>query len=468
MKSEALHILLVEDDKYFRIGIKDVLMKHGVVHEVDTQELALAALAAQKFDLAIVDIHLGEDPLGLNILSETKKRSIPSIVLSSSDDDEITEKAYELGCHHFLVKKHFRKYLDDFVSQIKNSLGKDHLKDFFEHDFITQDQEIIGQIQQLSQMSLKGHSIFIGGETGVGKSLIGKLAHSLCFSPQAPFVHINCSEIPENLLESELFGAKKGSYTGADKDREGYLKQADGGILFLDEIATMPMSMQQKLLKALDEKTFYPVGSSKVERSDFTLISATCEDLFLKVHNKQFRKDLFFRISGINLYLKPLRERQKDIELLIKKTLRNSPRRIVLKPDALSALLNYPWPGNARELLKACEILSMKAKGVIDVDDLPDFISSGLMGSESTFSDNLGDDLSEDTSEDHSVSESKSPLSEYQRSFIAENGLKEYVKTLELHVVKETLKNNNGKIAKTIKDLKISSSAFYRIYEKIK
>lgn len=447
MENKSYHILLVEDDKYFRLGIKDVLMKHGITLEAESAPAAKDILNNQKIDLALIDIHLGEDPSGLEVLELAQKLEIPSIVLSSSDDDEITEKAYEIGCSHFLVKRHYRKNLDNYVKQIIKSLNGDHLGDFFKTEFITKDPDIIKQVRQLSEINLKGKTVFLGGETGVGKSLIGKLVHRLAFEEKAPFVHINCSEIPENLLEAELFGHKKGAFTGADKDKQGRLKQADGGILFLDEIGTMPMSMQQKLLKALDEGTFYPVGGSKMEKSNFTLISATCEDLFEKVHSKRFRKDLFFRISGLNIELKPLRERPQDVELLIKHILKNSPRRIVVKKEALQALKDYSWPGNARELFKTCDLLSLKTKGVVRLEDLPDHI---LVDSK------------------HSDLERNSLITNSQKEFIFANGLKEYVKILEKQVVKEALEKNGGKIAQTIKDLKISSSAFYRIYETIK
>ena len=447
MANKKLHVLLVEDDKYFRLGIKDVLLQKGVVLEADNLDAAKELLNEQLFDIAIVDIHLGDDPLGLEVLKKAQSINLPCIVLSSSEDDRITEKAYELGCRHFLAKSHYRKHLGSYVDQISKNLGGKALEEFFKRDFLTKDKGIRAQLTQLSQINLKDKTLFIGGETGTGKSLIGKLIHGLNFPPEAPFVHINCSEIPENLIEAELFGSKKGSFTGADKDREGKLRLADGGILFLDEIATMPMSMQQKLLKALDEKTFYPVGSSKMEKSSFTLISATCEDLFEKVHKREFRKDLFFRISGINIELPPLRERPEDVPDLIKATLKKSPRRVVLKDKALEALCSYTWPGNARELIKTVEVLALKSKGIIELSDLPErALSQGM----------------------YSESEQTGLLTDSQKQYIGENGLKSFIKNAEEQALKHALKKNNGKVAQTIKDLGISSSAFYRIYESVK
>ena len=450
MKDKSLHILLVEDDKYFRLGIKDILHKYGVILEADNLETAKKLLYNQKIDLALIDIHLGDEPLGLDVLGHAIKKGIPSIVLSSCDDDTITEQAYDAGCEHFLIKRHFREHLEGYILNIIKNIQGNLLEDFFQNKFITQDTDTIKNIQDLCEINLKGKTIFISGETGVGKSLIGRLLHSLNFNEKAPFIHINCSEIPEELLEAELFGAKKGSFTGCDKDRLGRLKQADGGILFLDEIATMSQSMQQKLLKAIDEKTFYPLGSTTVERSNFTLISATCEDLFEKVSNQSFRKDLFFRINGINLDIKPLRERKDDIKILAKHFLKESPRKIVIKQDALEVLETYNWPGNIRELQKAIEVLTSTSKGIIRKQDLPQRIQN-VHHSEFKYSD----------------SEEKSLLTRTQIEYISKNGLKLYMKELEKIAVSSTLKKNNGKIAKSIKDLKISSSAFYRVMESL-
>lgn len=451
MKEKSLHILLVEDDKYFRLGIKDILHKYGVILEADNVKDAKHLLKTQKIDLALIDIHLGEDPLGIEVLEYASRQEVPSIVLSSCDNDEITELAYDAGCEHFLVKRHFREHLEPYIQNIIKNIQGSLLEDFFKRDFITQDSETIKQIRSLCEINLTGKTIFISGETGVGKSLIGRLLHSLNFDESAPFVHLNCSEIPENLLEAELFGAKKGSFTGCDKDRIGRLSQADGGILFLDEIATMSKNMQQKLLKAIDEKTFYPIGSPTVVKSNFTLISATCEDLFEKVSNNSFRKDLFFRINGINLDIRPLRERRNDIKLLVKHFLKTSPRKIVVKKEALESLMAYDWPGNIRELLKVVEVLTSSSKGVIKRVDLPANILSKNVDSEI----------------EHSDSEENPLLTNAQKKFISKNGLKSYMRELEKVAVAMALKENNGKIAKSIKDLRISSSAFYRVMESL-
>jgi transcriptional regulator with PAS, ATPase and Fis domain len=280
------------------------------------------------------------------------------------------------------------------------------------------------------------------GETGVGKTLIAKLLHEQTYDSSKPFIHINCSEIAENLMESELFGHKKGAFTGALTDKSGKLSLANGGTLFLDEVGTMPMSMQQKLLNAIDLKTFYPVGSEHPVKSEFTLITATCDDLFEKIHKDEFRKDFFFRISGINLDISPLRSRPSDIPLLIKHFLSNLPRKIIIKSEALDKLKTHQWPGNIRELQKQIDRLSSQNKGIIGVDDI-DFSTMPSI-------------------------KSTGYLTEEQKDFIAVNGLRKFISKIEEETLLETLKRHQGKITHAIKELRISSSAFYRIFENAK
>jgi DNA-binding NtrC family response regulator len=266
---------------------------------------------------------------------------------------------------------------------------------------------------------------------------LGKLIHQLTH-PEANLIHLNCSEVAENLLESELFGHEKGAFTGADQKKDGKLKLAHGGTLFLDEVATMPLSMQQKLLKALDEKTFYPVGSSVPIKTEFTLVTATCEDLQEKMSRKEFREDLYHRITGFRFRLSPLSERPGDIELLVKHFQKLSPRRFVIRPAALELLKKHSWPGNVRELRKSCERFSQSGAGIVD---------------ERVVSDTLG------------ISASRPASSPDWESQVFEEGLRSYIGTIERRAVEEALRRNNGKITASIKDLKISSSAFYRILQ---
>jgi DNA-binding NtrC family response regulator len=434
MKSN-LSFLIIEDDKYARLNLREILMPYGVVEEAPDLETARIKLSDRFYDIVITDIELGEGS-GVELISSIVRKGSHCIVVSSYEGEETIELAYTLGAKHYLSKFRLKEQLPIYIQKfihLRNSQFEKILKE----DFITQDEELIGELRKLCDVNWKNQSLFISGPTGTGKSLLGKLIHGITH-PEANLVHINCSEISENLIESELFGHEKGAFTGADQKKDGKLKQAHGGTLFLDEVATMPLSMQQKLLKALDEKTFYPVGSSTPVKAEFTLITATCEDLQAKMAKKEFREDLFHRITGFQFRLKPLSERTNDIELIIKHFQKSSPRRFVIKPEAIEALKKYSWPGNIRELRKTCERFSQGVSGIIDA-----VMVSRMLGVSST------EALPTEGWEDH----------------VFQFGLKSYINQLEKRAVEEAMKRNKGKITASIKDLKISSSAFYRILQ---
>jgi DNA-binding NtrC family response regulator len=435
MKS-SLSILCIEDDKYTRLNLREILQSYGVVEEASDVATAREKLANHFYDIVLTDIELGTSK-GSDLIPLIVKKGSHCIVVSSYEDDEIIEASYTLGAKHYLSKFRLKEQLPVYVQKFLNEKNERFQK-FLAEDFITQDPELISELKSLCQVNLKKQCLFISGPTGTGKSLLGKLIHEFT-SPEAKLVHLNCSELSETLLESELFGHEKGAFTGADQKKDGKLKLAHGGTLFLDEVATMPISMQQKLLKALDEKTFYPVGSSTPVRAEFTLITATCEDLQSKIQKKEFREDFYFRISGFKFHLKPLAERPDDVELLVKNFQKKAPRRSVIKPDAMEALKKYNWPGNIRELNKVCERFSQNASGIIDAREVVRHLASDV------------------------------PKSSHQQAawddYILNHGLRSLITQLEKRAVKESLKRNNGKITACIKELKISSSAFYRILQ---
>jgi DNA-binding NtrC family response regulator len=218
------------------------------------------------------------------------------------------------------------------------------------------------------------------------------------------------------------------------------MELADGGILFLDEIATLSLNLQKKLLKAIEEKTFYPLGSEKVVTSNFRLISATCEDLQKKVQAGEFREDFLFRLEGFNIYLKALRERRADLDNLINHFLKKNKRRIVLSSEARAELLTYSWPGNIRELQKVIEVLRSSEKGIVEKVDVCAVLKSA-------------------------VSNSKSQVNIEEVLVI---GLAAYVEKIEAQIVEQVLRNNNDRVRKTLFDLKLSNNTFYRIMTNIK
>lgn len=445
MKSK-IHILIIDDDKYFRVALKNLLEEEAIFTEAESEAQARELIETNFFDMALIDMDIDGPRSGINILQYTQTKKIHSIMLSSCSDDAKIEEAYTQGCDHFLAKIHYKEHLTPYVHKYKKNLFGNSTETFFKEKFLTTDEELKKNVKELCDISLKDKTVLITGETGVGKSLIGELLHEQNFDDSAPFVHINCSEITENLLESEFFGHTKGSFTGAVEDKTGKLELASGGTLFLDEIATMSLSMQKKLLKAIETKSFYPIGSNKEVKVNFTLITATCEDLFAKIAKDEFRKDFFFRISGINLHIPPLRERTSDIPLLVKSFLNKNPRKVIIKQEALEKLQTQSWNGNIRELKKAIEYLGHKEKGIIDAND----INLNLNTSN-------GDSRNND---DY--------LTPEQKEYIANYGLRNFIKNIEEQSISETLKKHQGKITHAIKELKISSSAFYRIFDTIK
>lgn len=430
-----LSFLIIEDDKYARLNLREILQPFGVTDEAINLEEARKHLAERFYDIVITDIELGQDN-GVDIIESIVKKGSHCIVVSSYEGDETIEKAYTLGARHYLSKFKLKEQLPVYIQKYLHTRSAKFEK-ILKEEFITQDEELISDLRRLCEVNWKNQNLFISGPTGTGKSLLGKLIHEITH-PEANLVHLNCSEVAENLLESELFGHEKGAFTGADQKKDGKLKLAHGGTLFLDEVATMPLSMQQKLLKALDEKTFYPVGSSVPVRSEFTLVTATCEDLTKKIENKEFREDLFHRISGFQFYLKPLSQRPDDIELLLRHFQKSSARRYVIKAEAYELLKKYSWPGNIRELRKTCDRLSQSRSGVVDAA-----LIAKMLGTETVEAANI---------------------SEWEE-YVFEHGLKAYISQLEKKAVEEALKRNKGKITACIKDLKISSSAFYRILQ---
>lgn len=429
-----LSFLIIEDDKYARLNLREILMPFGPCTEAPDIETARKKLSEAFYDIVITDIELGEAS-GVDLIGNIVKLGSHCIVVSSYESEDTIEKAYTLGAKHYLSKFRLKDQLPVYIQ--KFIIAREaRFEKILKEDFITQDEELIGELRRLTEINWKGQSLFISGPTGTGKSLLGKLIHEITHS-EANLVHLNCSEVAENLLEAELFGHEKGAFTGADHKKDGKLKLAHGGTLFLDEVATMPMSMQQKLLKALDEKTFYPVGSNTPVRCEFTLITATCEDLKEKIARKEFREDFYYRITGFQFHLKPLSSRPQDIELLVKHFQKNSPRRYVIKPEAMALLKKHSWSGNIRELRKTCERFSQGVSGIVDAS-----LVSRMLGQESQLKDIQG-----------------------WEEQVFEHGLKAYINQLEKKAVEEALRRNNGKITACIRDLKISSSAFYRILQ---
>jgi len=270
----------------------------------------------------------------------------------------------------------------------ENSSLKQELKKHFSGSLITKNKTMLQLLDLVQLVSDSNSSILILGESGTGKELIAREIHRLSHRAELPFITVNCAAIPENLLESELFGYKKGAFTGAVNDKKGKFQLAHGGTLFLDEIGDMPLLLQVKLLRAIQEKEIEPVGSEKKEKVDIRILAATNKDLSKLIAQKLFREDLFYRLNVVELKLPPLRDRLDDIPFLAsffieKFTKENNRKAISLGPSALRILQSYYWPGNVRELENVIErAVLLCRETVIDPSHLP----QGIADSQESYS----------------------------------------------------------------------------------
>ena len=376
--SKRLQFLVLEDEAVIRKFIASQLQEYGRVFEAANKQEALNILKNVEPDIAFVDLNLSADAEleGLDIVEKCSSQEIPTVVLSSFEEKEIYQLAYEKGAKHFFSKKDLTGQGNEQHSIINfiKTLLPDDLEDFFGREFVTQDFKLKADIKFLREQLLNyQQAVLLTGPTGVGKTKIARYLHNLV-GQEKPFVGRNLSELSESLFETELFGHKKGAFTGADQDKQGLLEKANGGTLFLDEVATLSLPVQQKLLKVLEEKKFTPLGDTRERFSDFALICASCEDLQEKIEKKEMRSDFYYRIKGLEVHISPLRERQGDIIPLIDHFILAEEKKIVFSKEAQAKLEAYAWPGNVRELRAFVKECMSYPKGHIEVADLPDYM----------------------------------------------------------------------------------------------
>ncbi|HKY63272.1 MAG TPA: sigma-54 dependent transcriptional regulator [bacterium] len=392
----AARILIAEDEINLRTILKKLFLKKGF--EVETSgdgQLALTKLQSEPFDLAIVDIKM-PSLSGLEVLDQLKRDKVKTsvIIMTAQDTMRNAVDAMKKGAYDYITKPFELDELEMIVAKAVDArrLAEEvqSLKQEVSGLKVDKEAKIVGQsravrevYKTIGKVAISDVSILITGESGTGKELIAKAIHQNSPRSKGPFLAVNCAAIPRDLLESELFGYRKGAFTGAEENRPGYFELAHQGTLFLDEVGDLPINLQAKLLRVLQEKEIQRLGSTEAKAVDVRILAATNQNLEKMVKEKKFREDLFFRLNVIPIHLPPLRERKEDVPLLCEYFLgklaqeANIPVKI-LSPEAMQMLEAYRWPGNIRELenvIKRAAILS--ANDTLHVQDFAFFLGKG-------------------------------------------------------------------------------------------
>jgi two-component system, NtrC family, response regulator AlgB len=392
MTPAAPKVLVVDDEA-------NILKTMGVcfnavgyeTHLFSKPQEALEALRRETFDLAFVDLKMA--PIdGMEVLAEIKKYSPDTtvIIVTAHGSIDSAIEAVKRGAYHYLQKPFDFKELQMFAQraweyhqlaqEVRNlrtqlNLARDT------GDLITKNREMLDQIALASRVAESTISVLIEGESGTGKELFAQFLHEKSTRAQMPFVKVNCAAIPEQLLESELFGHVRGAFTGAVRDRQGRFELANGGTIFLDEVADLTLGIQGKLLRVLQNKEFERLGESNPQKVDVRVIAATNRSLDEAMKEGTFREDLFYRLNAVRLKLVPLRDRPEDLPLLIQHFLQKYGREATLElaPEAMKAFRAYRWNGNVRELEHVIERSVLLAQnGIIQLDHLPSEVRMAL------------------------------------------------------------------------------------------
>ena len=402
-------ILVVDDEESMCQYLSILLQKEGYeVLTVNSGAEALKVVEADPVDVVMTDIQMPRMD-GIQLLKGIKALdpTTPVIIMTAYASEQSAIDAVNLGAFSYM-QKHCKN--DEIKMVVRNALAlrkvksenlelkKELNRNKVRKNIIGQSARMRSVYKMVDKIAATTATILINGESGTGKELIAQSIHHRSDRSRGPFVAINCGAIPETLLESQLFGHAKGSFTGADRDHDGFCRQAEGGTIFLDEIGETPHAIQVKLLRMLQEREIYPVGSSSPVKVNVRVIAATNRDLEDEVAQGNFRTDLYYRLNVIPLNLPSLRERIEDVPLLVDHFLKRCcPDEYkgnlgsIMDDAAMRALQTYDWPGNVRELENVIERASIiRDSGRITVRDLPTFISNGTSGEYSGPNANVG------------------------------------------------------------------------------
>jgi two-component system response regulator AtoC len=446
-------ILIIDDEESFRHMLSVILIKEGYEVEASSNgEEGLQKAAASPFDQILCDIRMPHMD-GLEFLRKIKKTGVEAaiIMMSAYGTVDTAIEAMKLGAYDYISKPFkpdeiiltLRKAEEREQLRRENQLLKKEVEKEYSFESIVskneQMQKIFDVIRKVSQYK---STVLITGESGTGKELVARALHYNSDRSQNPFIAVNCGAIPENLLESELFGHAKGAFTDAIRTKKGLFEEADGGTLFLDEIGELPGQLQVKLLRVLQDGEIRRIGESKPIQIDVRIVAATVRDLSNEVNEGRFREDLFYRLNVLPIHIPPLRERKEDIPLLIQHFIgkyNKAMNKNVADIDrrALETLINYKWYGNVRELENTIErAIVLSEKKNIELENLPVEVQN--------FKEEFQVELWPD--EEYSI--------------------KKTSKTLEINLIKKALKKTKGNHTHAAKLLEISHRALlYKIKE---
>lgn len=393
---QPMTVLILDDEPTVSALFKRILEKEGwtVLTALDIDR-AEAHWHAESIDAAIIDVYLGMED-GLEYVRRLRERtaSLGVVVISSEETESLAHKALECGADYFLSKpvapaallltlrklaelQAQRRRNEDLELELKRSLQNTVFP-----EIVTSCDAMLAVLRLVEKVAPRDLSVLVCGESGTGKELCARAIHELGTRKKGNFVELNCAALPPNLVESELFGHERGAFTGAVSSRIGKIQHAHGGTLFLDEIGELPMEIQPKLLRALQERRIVPVGGKEAVSCDFRLISATNRDLVEEVRAGRFREDLFYRIAVFPIKLPSLRERMEDLDVLLAHFLKqegmDNPR---ITPGARNMLHDHNWPGNVRELKNFAQAITLFTDGkTIDESSVRAYFGSRLEG----------------------------------------------------------------------------------------
>ena len=382
-KPSAQPIWIVDDDHSIRWVLEEALKSEGLDARIFSDaEVALDAFNSERPKIVVTDIRM-PGISGMDLLEQIHERApeLPVIVMTAYSDLDTTVESFQRGAREYLSKPFD---IDEAVSLIRRVMSENG-DDEFESDADVQTsttiigsslpmQEMFRAVGRLSKSDL---NVLITGESGTGKELVARALYENSIRKNRPFVAINAAAIPADLLESELFGHEKGSFTGANQRRIGRFEQADRGTLFLDEIGDMPHDLQSRLLRVLSEGRFYRVGGVNQITVDVRVIAATNQNLEQLIDQRKFRSDLYHRLNVVQIRLAPVRERTADIPQLVRHFLRKAAEELnteekIISKDAMNFLVSYDWPGNVREIENICRTITvMTASRHVDVSEIP-------------------------------------------------------------------------------------------------